>query len=109
MEKKKDRENISVGESVSVSLEGELKVDVLLQYRGKSSVKKNKRPTFEFKGGQEFSHSKQKYVDRDYHIDRENDKYKERVTDRQNGEIIHQEESKLSEHFGHGSNKNGKK
>ena len=38
-------------------------------------------------------------------IDRENDLYKEVVTDPDTGKIIHQCEEPLSEHVGHGSAK----
>lgn len=90
---------------VKVSLEANIKVDVRMQYRGKSHKKINKRPSFEFKGGQEFSHSKGKYVNRDNKIDREKNKYTEKVSDRETDEIIHECKEKLSEHFNHGSAK----
>lgn len=56
---------------IEVSFNAEIKVDVRIQYKGKSSMKINKRPSFEFKGGQEFRYSSNKYVDRSYRIDRE--------------------------------------
>jgi|TARA_B110001450_G_C17324859_1_gene360958 hypothetical protein len=33
------------------------------------------------------------------------DEYKEKVTDRETGEVIHHSEEPLSDHFGHGSAK----
>ena len=45
-------------------------------------------------------------VDRVY--DRDNDRYKEKVVDCKTGELIHEDEEKLSEHRGHGSDKPNK-
>ena len=93
---------------VELSLEANINVDITMQYKGKSHKKINKRPSFEFKGGQEFSYSKGKYVNRNYRIDREKDKYTEKVSDRETGETIHECEEKLTEHFNHGSAKKPK-
>jgi uncharacterized FlaG/YvyC family protein len=41
----------------------------------------------------------------DYKIDRENDKYSKKVIDRETGEVIHECEEKLTEHFNRGSAK----
>lgn len=38
-------------------------------------------------------------------IDRDNDRYKETVVDPGTGEVVHQNEEPLSEHYGHGSDK----
>jgi len=103
--KKKDNGNITIGESHTVSFEDKISVDIRIQYKGKSSVKKNKTPLFEFKGGQEYSYSKGKYIDRNYHIDRLNDKYTESIIDRETGETILKKDEKLSKHKGHGSAK----
>jgi len=50
-----------------------------------------------------------KHMHLDRVINRENDLYKEVVTDPKTGEIIHQCEEPLSKHQGHGSAKRNKK
>jgi len=84
-----------------------LHLNIRFQYRGKSNDKvgNKKRPSFEFKGGQEFSENKQKHVNRHYVIDRNNDNYSEKVTDPDTGEILHKTNVKLSNHKNHGSAK----
>ena len=41
-------------------------------------------------------------------IDRENDRYFEKITDRETGDVIHHCDEPLSKHFGHGSAKKPK-
>ena len=52
-----------------------------------------------------YSIARKKLVHRERLIDHDNDHYKERVTDYETGEVIHEDESKLSQHIGHGSAK----
>lgn len=52
-----------------------------------------------------FSHRLDKHVLREQVIDRDNDRYFEKVTDYECGEVIHQNEEPLSKHRGHGSAK----
>jgi hypothetical protein len=52
-----------------------------------------------------FSVGRQKFVHRERVIDRENDRYFERVTDYETGETIHEVEEPLSQHTGHGNAK----
>lgn len=54
------------------------------------------------------SHSRGKQVHLKRVIDRDNDKYYEKVTDYETGEIIHQCEEPLSMHSGHGNAKKKK-
>ena len=53
------------------------------------------------------SHSRRtgKVVHRERLIDRDNNRYEEKVTDYETGEIIHHQAEPLSEHVGHGSAK----
>jgi len=48
-------------------------------------------------------------MDKERVIDRDNDVYKEKVVDPKTGETIHHCEEKLSEHYGHGSDKKSNK
>ena len=59
----------------------------------------------EYQSGQERSVSLNKWVDKQRVIDRENNRYYEKVTDIETGEIIHECEELLTEHLGHGSDK----
>jgi DNA-directed RNA polymerase subunit RPC12/RpoP len=67
--------------------------------------KKAKKPIYEFYVGDAFSEILNKYVHKTRIIDRENNSYKEVITDEESGKVIHKTEEKLSEHFGHGSDK----
>ena len=66
-----------------------------------------KKPFHESYRGPDFSHSRQKHVDKKRIIDRENDIYLEHVQDYETGEIIHHKDEPLSQHKGHGSAKVG--
>lgn len=65
-----------------------------------------KRPYIEDKAMPSYSHRLGKNVLREQIIDRDNDRYFEKVTDYETGEIIHHNEEPLSEHIGHGTAKN---
>ena len=64
-----------------------------------------KKPFVEEISIPEYSHSREKIVHKYRLIDRDNDKYSEKISDYKSGEIIHQCEEPLTEHFGHGSAK----
>lgn len=66
------------------------------------------RPYIEDRGVPSYSRSREKIVLHERIIDRENDRYFEKVSDYDTGEIIHHCEEPLSQHQGHGSAK-GKK
>ena len=63
------------------------------------------RPYIEDRGMPCYSASRGKTVLREQVIDRDNDRYFERVTDYDTGEVIHECEEPLSEHRGHGTAK----
>lgn len=63
------------------------------------------RPYVEDKAMPSYSHSLGKNVLHERVIDRDNDRYVEKVTDFETGEVIHYKEEPLSEHRGHGSAK----
>lgn len=64
-----------------------------------------KKPHFELKQGPSHSHKLDKPVEHVRLIDRGKDRYFEKVTDYESGELIHHDDGLLSEHKGHGSAK----
>ena len=73
------------------------------EMKGKRPGKK--KPFFEDMIKPDYSYSLNKHVKKERLIDRDNDEYREKITDYQTGETIHHCEESLSEHFGHGSAK----
>lgn len=63
------------------------------------------RPYIEDRGIPSYSRSREKIVHHERIIDRDNDRYSEKVTDYDTGEVIHHCEEPLSMHKGHGSDK----
>ena len=64
-----------------------------------------KKPYIEDRGVPSFSRRLKKIVLHERRIDRDNDRYFERVSDYESGEIIHHQEEPLSAHRGHGGAK----
>jgi len=67
------------------------------------SLPSDKKLRWESFTGHEFSHDRQKMVRKERMYDKDEDKYVERVTDIETGEIIHECVEPLSEHVGHGT------
>lgn len=67
-----------------------------------------KKPHVELKIGPSQSHKLDKPVEHERLIDRANDRYFEKVTNYETGELIHHADEPLSEHHGHGSAKKRK-
>lgn len=69
-----------------------------------------KKPYVEDKAMPSYSRRLDKHVHHERLIDRDNDVYRETVTDYESGEVIHHCEEPLSQHINHGSakSKNGK-
>jgi DNA-directed RNA polymerase subunit RPC12/RpoP len=63
------------------------------------------KPIWESRNEPSFSKKSSRLVRHERTIDRENDLYREVVTDLETGKIIHQCKESLSEHVGHGSAK----
>lgn len=61
-----------------------------------------KKPYIEEKAVPDYSRSLGKVVHREQIFDRDNDRYFEKVTDYETGEVIHHCDEPLSEHQGHG-------
>lgn len=66
---------------------------------------KKKRLRMHLQTGQQFSTKLGKYVEKERLIDKDNDRYMEKVTDPDSGDIIHLCEQPLKAHQGHGSAK----
>lgn len=64
-----------------------------------------KRPFVEDTSRPDFSRSLKKSVHLERVIDRDNDRYFEKVTDYETGEVVHHCEEPLSKHRGHGTDK----
>jgi hypothetical protein len=75
-----------------------------ISFKHKNPKKTGKGKTLsEGFNGYEFSHSRQKMVAKQRHIDRQGNIYSEIVTDIETGEVIHQCEEPLSQHKDHGT------
>lgn len=92
---------------VTLVLEAKIVIYDKMCVKLKSSDKK--RPTLEVQFGTEWAVGREKFVDKQRKIDRENDRYYEKISDIETEEIIHECSEPLSEHFGHGSDKHSKK
>lgn len=77
--------------------------------RRKAKSPGDKRPHFEAFDGPNPSRDLGKLVHREQVIDRENDRYFERVTDYDTGKLLHECEEPLSQHSGHGTDKKNRK
>lgn len=64
-----------------------------------------KKPYVEDLAVPDYSRSLDKVVHRERVIDRDNDRYFEKITDYESGEVIHHCEEPLSQHQGHGNAK----
>lgn len=64
-----------------------------------------KNPRREFFVGDELRKSDGKWMKKERNIDKDNNKYKEIVTDPETGEVVHHCEEPLKKHTGHGSAK----
>ena len=64
-----------------------------------------KKPTFELRSGDDFSHKRLRWMLKERTIDRLGDRYREHVVDPESGEVVHHCEERLSEHYGHGDAK----
>ncbi|WP_200152971.1 hypothetical protein [Chromatium okenii] len=69
------------------------------------SLPSNKKIRWESFTGYEFSHDRQKMVQKVRMFDKDTDEYVERVIDIETGEIIHECVEPLTKHVGHGTTK----
>lgn len=64
-----------------------------------------KNPRVDFFSGADVRKADGKWMQKERLIDKDNDRYMEKVVDPETGEVVHHTEEPLSEHFGHGSAK----
>jgi len=96
----------SLAKHVTLELSDSVTVQAHDNIRGKARKGPGKKGiTQDFFAGDDERVSKGDYVDKQRLIDRENDRYIEKVTDKVTGEVIHETDHPLSEHWGHGSAK----
>jgi DNA-directed RNA polymerase subunit RPC12/RpoP len=88
------------------SCNGESSVHSKLSYKGKRGGKG--KPFIQGIKGDDLFRKTQKWMRLERVIDRENNHYKEVITDPETGEVIHQCEEPLTKHQGHGSAKKKK-
>ncbi len=86
-----------VSVSTSVILRGGIGV--------KAKRVEEKKPYIEDLAVPDYSRSLEKVVHRERVIDRDNNRYFEKITDCESGELIHHSEGPLSQHQGHGNAK----
>jgi len=72
---------------------------------GKAKHNGSKKPFHEVVSGDDFHRKSGKWNKKERVIDRDNDRYKEIINDKETGEEIHRCEEPLSKHTGHGSAK----
>lgn len=87
----------------------EVSVSATLEMHGSMAFKHkrpgHKEPIAEGVSGEEFFRKEQKWVTKERLVDRQADRYREKVTDAATGEVIHECDEPLSQHTGHGSAK----
>ncbi len=77
-----------------------------LRAKGKDSNFNSKRnPRYDLFAGDDLRKSDGKWMKKTRIIDKNNNKYIEKVIDPETGEIVHENEEPLSDHYGHGSAK----
>ena len=74
----------------------------------KAKRARDKKPYIEEMAVPNYSRSLEKVVHRERVIDRDNDRYFEKITDYESGKVIHHCEEPLSQHQGHGNAKHSK-
>lgn len=97
----------SLSRKMSVGLPGEMPPPhSSLKGRGRHAGATGKRKwSIETFTGADWSHSLQRFVRKVRILDRDNDRYVEKVVDPETGEVLRDVEEPLSEHQGHGSAK----
>jgi hypothetical protein len=93
----------STGRLFEVEIKATL--EVLTSWRMKARHGVTGPPFFEAKAGADLHRKSGRWMQRDLVIDRDNDRYLERVVDPETGTVVHECEEPLSQHQGHGTPK----
>ena len=102
----------SINQTIEIGVFEEIGVELHDNVQGKvknRSYSSKKNPRYEFFEGDDFRKRDRKWMMKTRIIDKDRDKYVEKVIDPETGEIVHEKEEPLSDHFGHGSAKFNKK
>ncbi len=94
--------------TIHLNIVEEAAVDIRESLTGKVkdvNFNSKKNPRYEFFEGDDLRKSDGKWMSKSRVIDKYNDKYLEKVTDPETGDVVHHCEEPLSDHFGHGSDK----
>jgi phage FluMu protein Com len=89
--------------NIAVEIEERVEIREMLGVEGRRQG--TKKFAFQDRSGDEFGVKVQRWLKKVRVIDRESDQYREKVWDPETGEVIHECEEPLSQHFGHGSAK----
>ncbi len=84
--------------SISASIEPHASLRAAARHGQAGEVK----PHLEVRTGADWSRRLRRWVDRAMRVDREGDRYEEKVVDPLTGEVLHEDSGKLSDHTGHG-------
>lgn len=98
----------STAKTMHLHIEDTVPLQVTEWFDGKVTAPdrpKKKRLRMHLQVGQQYSVKLQKYVDKERLIDKDGDRYMERVTAPDTGEVLHHCEQSLKAHQGHGSAK----
>jgi DNA-directed RNA polymerase subunit RPC12/RpoP len=98
----------SPNKTISIDIVEKAAFDIKESLAGKMKDKNynsKKNPRYEFYEGDDKRKSDGKWMQKSRIIDKYKNEYFEKVVDPETGEVIHQCEESLSEHFGHGSAK----
>lgn len=96
----------SIKQSIEIEFEDHIEMHDKLQGKVKDQNYSSKQnPRYEFIEGDDQRKSDGKWMKKTRVIDKYNDKYIERVTDLETGEVVHEKKEPLSNHFGHGTAK----
>ncbi len=91
----------SLSRQINVAVSGTIEVHRKVKLMGRRPGMK--RPFIEQTAGDDLHRKTGRWMKLQRIIDRENDRYYERVTDPRSGNVVHECDEPLSEHKGHGS------
>lgn len=94
----------STSRTFAKHLSGSIQIHSSLTAKGKHAGATGRRKWFvETFSGADWSHRLQRFVRKQRTLDRDNDRYAEKVVDSESGEVLRDVEEPLREHRGHGS------
>lgn len=98
----------SINQTIEMGFTEEAGLEIHDNVKGKVkdiNFNSKRNPRYEFSEGDDLRKNDGKWMKKTRILDKYNNKYIEKVTDPETGEVIHEHEEPLSNHFGHGSAK----